>query len=223
MKRFLICDDKITENDRCVIKIIGIHWSFIKIPAAVSEKPLFHGMHVMLAKAKHERWTDRQTICSFVESIFTVQKTIASQIGVYTLSIDRQTERHTTLMTGLCSFVRSIYTVWKTVAGEIGVYALPVDRQTYNTHDTSLLLRLIYLHSLENRRRRDWSLYTVHCHNGTETDRHTILTTSLCSFVRSIYTVWKTVTCQIGVYTLSIVTSELVLTTCCCCSEKNMM
>ena len=24
-ERFPICDDKITENDRCVIKIIGIH------------------------------------------------------------------------------------------------------------------------------------------------------------------------------------------------------
>ena len=39
-ERFLICDDKITENDRCVIKIIGIHcfcmvfleMNFSKIP-----------------------------------------------------------------------------------------------------------------------------------------------------------------------------------------------
>ena len=27
-ERFPICDDKITENDQCVIKIIGIHWKY---------------------------------------------------------------------------------------------------------------------------------------------------------------------------------------------------
>ena len=112
--------------ERTKVHCICFLWSFIKIPAAVSEKPLFHGMHVMLAKAKHERWTDRQTICSFVWSIFTVQKTVASQIRVYTLSIDRQTDRHTTLTTRLCSFVRSIYTVRKSVACQVWVYTLPI-------------------------------------------------------------------------------------------------
>ena len=34
-ERFLICDDKITENDRCVIKIIGIHCTSYQYPTDV--------------------------------------------------------------------------------------------------------------------------------------------------------------------------------------------